>query len=77
MTVRLVTFDILHTLITPRMPIHVQYAMAFKPYLGDVDPNSIKGSFKIGDLMHDRHRLIVPYNAMYSIEDSTNRGACI
>ncbi|GAW05429.1 HAD hydrolase subfamily IA REG-2-like protein [Lentinula edodes] len=47
MTVRLVTFDILHTLITPRMPIHVQYAMAFKPYLGDVDPNSIKGSFKI------------------------------
>ncbi|KAJ3865647.1 HAD-like domain-containing protein [Lentinula novae-zelandiae] len=47
MTVRLVTFDILHTLITPRMPIHVQYTMAFKPYLGDVDPNSIKGSFKI------------------------------
>ncbi|KAJ3808476.1 HAD-like domain-containing protein [Lentinula lateritia] len=47
MTVRLVTFDIVHTLITPRMPIHVQYAMAFKPYLGDVDPNSVKGSFKI------------------------------
>ncbi|KAJ4467981.1 HAD-like protein [Lentinula edodes] len=47
MPVRLVTFDILHTLITPRWPIHVQYARAFKPYLGDIDPNSIKGSFKI------------------------------
>ncbi|KAJ4483318.1 HAD-like domain-containing protein [Lentinula aciculospora] len=46
MSIRLVTFDVLHTLITPRWPIHVQYAMAFEPYLGQLDPNSIKSSFK-------------------------------
>ncbi|KAF9070649.1 HAD-like protein [Rhodocollybia butyracea] len=45
--IRLVTFDILHTLITPRWPIHVQYAMAFEPHLGvRLDPNAIKSSFK-------------------------------
>ncbi|KAE9411368.1 HAD-like protein [Gymnopus androsaceus JB14] len=46
--VGLVTFDILHTLITPRWPIHVQYAMEFEPYLGTLDPNCIKSSFKTG-----------------------------
>ncbi|KAJ3844680.1 HAD-like domain-containing protein [Lentinula raphanica] len=46
MSIRLVTFDALHTLITPRWPIHVQYAMTFEPYLGTLDPNSIKRSFK-------------------------------
>ncbi|KIK67324.1 hypothetical protein GYMLUDRAFT_217502 [Collybiopsis luxurians FD-317 M1] len=46
MPLRLVTFDILHTLVTPRWPIHVQYAMAFEPYLGVLDPDSIKISFK-------------------------------
>ncbi|KAK7472785.1 hypothetical protein VKT23_000892 [Stygiomarasmius scandens] len=45
--IRLVTFDILHTLITPRHPIHVQYSMAFAPYLGKLDPEQLKYSFKI------------------------------
>ncbi|KAJ3988495.1 HAD-like domain-containing protein [Lentinula detonsa] len=46
MSIRLVTFDVLHTLITPRWPIHLQYAMVFEPYLGQLDPDSIKSSFK-------------------------------
>ncbi|KAJ7703100.1 HAD-like domain-containing protein [Mycena rosella] len=45
MTIRLVTFDVLHTLITPRYPIHIQYARAFEPYLGTLDPQALKRSF--------------------------------
>ncbi|KAF5370756.1 hypothetical protein D9758_002012 [Tetrapyrgos nigripes] len=47
-TIRLVTFDVLHTLITPRHPVHVQYSLAFAPYLGRLDPQDIKNSFKKG-----------------------------
>ncbi|KAF6760254.1 HAD-like domain-containing protein [Ephemerocybe angulata] len=46
--IRLVTFDILHTLIVPRQPIHVQYAEVFKPYLGALKPDDVKSSFKAG-----------------------------
>jgi len=48
--IRLVTFDVLHTLITPKQPIHVQYAEVFRPYWGQLDPEVIKSSFKIGML---------------------------
>ncbi|KAJ7770131.1 HAD-like domain-containing protein [Mycena maculata] len=47
MKIRLVTFDLLHTLVTPRYPIHVQYARAFEPYLGPLNPDSLKRSFGI------------------------------
>ena len=46
--IRLVTFDALHTLITPRKPIHVQYATEFRPYLGNLPPDAIARSFKLG-----------------------------
>jgi hypothetical protein len=48
--IRLVTFDALHTLITPRKPIHVQYAEEFRPYLGRLPPKAIARSFKPGVL---------------------------
>jgi hypothetical protein len=48
--IRLVTFDALHTLITPRKPIHVQYAEVFSPYLGTLPPDAIARSFKLGVL---------------------------
>ncbi|KIM40179.1 hypothetical protein M413DRAFT_73692 [Hebeloma cylindrosporum] len=44
--IKLVTFDALHTLITPRAPIYVQYSQVFTPYLGVLPPESIKRSFK-------------------------------
>ncbi|KAI0633338.1 HAD hydrolase subfamily IA REG-2-like protein [Trametes polyzona] len=47
MAIRLVTFDALHTLVTPRLPIYVQYAQTFEPYLGKLDPGALKSSFKI------------------------------
>ncbi|KAI0365621.1 HAD hydrolase subfamily IA REG-2-like protein [Pilatotrama ljubarskyi] len=47
MAIRLVTFDALHTLVTPRLPIYVQYAQTFEPYLGALDPGALKRSFKI------------------------------
>lgn len=46
--IRLVTFDVLHTLIVPRRPIHVQYSEVFHPYLGPLEPDAIKTSFKSG-----------------------------
>lgn len=48
MKIRLVTFDVLHTLITPRYPIHIQYARVFEPYLGPLDPQALRRSFGIG-----------------------------
>lgn len=48
MTIRLVTFDALHTLITPRLPIYVQYSQIFAPYLGVLEPGLLKQSFKVG-----------------------------
>ncbi|RPD78291.1 HAD hydrolase subfamily IA REG-2-like protein [Lentinus tigrinus ALCF2SS1-7] len=47
MAIKLVTFDALHTLITPRLPIYVQYSQTFEPYLGRLDPEALKRSFKI------------------------------
>ncbi|OSD03963.1 HAD hydrolase subfamily IA REG-2-like protein [Trametes coccinea BRFM310] len=46
MAIRLVTFDALHTLVTPRLPIYVQYAQTFEPYLGTLDPAALKRAFK-------------------------------
>jgi hypothetical protein len=46
--IRFVTFDALHTLITPRKPIHVQYAEVFSPYFGTLPPDAIARSFKLG-----------------------------
>src|SRR5437899_12520419 len=48
--IRLVTFDALHTLITPRKPIHVQYSEVFSSYLGTLPPDAIARSFKLGVL---------------------------
>ncbi|KAJ7096225.1 HAD-like domain-containing protein [Mycena epipterygia] len=47
MKIRLVTFDVLHTLITPRHPIHIQYARVFEPYLGPLGPQALRRSFGI------------------------------
>ncbi|TCD62797.1 hypothetical protein EIP91_006390 [Steccherinum ochraceum] len=47
MPIRLVTFDVLHTIVTPRLPIYVQYSLVFEPYLGSLEPDVIKKSFKI------------------------------
>ncbi|KAF8503097.1 HAD hydrolase subfamily IA REG-2-like protein [Gautieria morchelliformis] len=41
-----VFFDALGTLITPRHPIHVQYAEVFEPYLGKLEPSRVQGAFK-------------------------------
>ena len=46
--IRLVTFDALHTIVTPRIPVHQQYALVFQPYLGYIDPLRIKPAFKVG-----------------------------
>jgi len=43
--IRLITFDALHTIISPRHPIHVQYSQVFAPFLGVLPPESIKSSF--------------------------------
>ncbi|EAU91582.1 hypothetical protein CC1G_12770 [Coprinopsis cinerea okayama7 len=46
--IKLACFDVLHTLITPRQPIHVQYAEVFKAYrLGSLRPDDVKRSFKV------------------------------
>ncbi|KAI0268663.1 HAD-like domain-containing protein [Gloeopeniophorella convolvens] len=45
--IRLVTFDALHTIITPRKPIYVQYSEVFSPYLGTLPPEAISRSFKL------------------------------
>jgi hypothetical protein len=50
--IRFVTFDALHTLITPRKPIHVQYSEVFRPYLGSLPPDAISRSFKLGVLFY-------------------------
>ena len=38
----------LHTLISPRKPICVQYSEVFAPYLGTLDPDALSKSFKAG-----------------------------
>ncbi|PPQ63497.1 hypothetical protein CVT24_005154 [Panaeolus cyanescens] len=44
--IRLVAFDVLHTIITPRQPIYEQYSQIFTPYVGILPPESIKEAFK-------------------------------
>ncbi|KAL0956525.1 hypothetical protein HGRIS_002666 [Hohenbuehelia grisea] len=44
--IRLVTFDLLFTLVAPRKPVHIQYAEIFAPYLGTLNPTLLKSSFK-------------------------------
>ncbi|OCH88267.1 HAD hydrolase subfamily IA REG-2-like protein [Obba rivulosa] len=46
MAIRLVLFDALHTIVTPRLPIYVQYSQTFEPYLGRLDPVQLRTSFK-------------------------------
>lgn len=46
--IRLVLFDAFSTLLVPRLPVYVQYAQTFEPYLGALEPDKLKGSFKIG-----------------------------
>ena len=48
MAIKLVTFDALHTLVTPRLPVYVQYSQTFAPYLGVLEPDALKQSFKSG-----------------------------
>lgn len=44
----MVFFDALGTLITPRLPVHVQYAEVFEPYLGKLEASSVQAAFKKG-----------------------------
>ncbi|KAF8557597.1 HAD hydrolase subfamily IA REG-2-like protein [Imleria badia] len=44
--IKLVTFDALHTLVTPRRPIYVQYSEVFAPFLGVLCPNALQRSFR-------------------------------
>ena len=72
--IRLVMFDVLHTLISPRLPIHVQYSQTFAPYLGMLEPESLKHSFNIGKLS------VAPVssiNVNSSAERTSGRKACI
>ncbi|EPS96291.1 HAD IA REG-2-like protein [Fomitopsis schrenkii] len=46
MAIRAVSFDALATLVAPRLPIYVQYSQTFQPYLGVLDPDLLKKSFK-------------------------------
>lgn len=48
MAIRLVTFDALHTIVTPRLPIYVQYSQTFEPNLGVLNPDALKQAFKTG-----------------------------
>jgi hypothetical protein len=48
MAIRLVSFDALHTILAPRLPIDVQYSQTFAPFLGVLEPDSLKISFKTG-----------------------------
>ncbi|KZT08495.1 HAD-superfamily hydrolase [Laetiporus sulphureus 93-53] len=45
--IRFVLFDALHTLLTPRLPVYVQYSQSFEPYLGTLDPVALKRAFKL------------------------------
>lgn len=45
--IRLVSFDVLYTIIAPCLPIHVQYARVFEPYLGPLQTEAIRKSFRV------------------------------
>jgi len=46
--IRLVTFDALYTIIAPRLPVHIQYSQTFAPYIGILNPDSLRQSFRVG-----------------------------
>ena len=46
MVIKLVTLDAFYTTVAPRLPIYVQYADTFRPYLGTLQPDALKRSFK-------------------------------
>ena len=54
MTIRLVLFDAFSTLLVPRLPVYVQYSQTFEPYLGVLEPEKLRSSFKIGRSMSSR-----------------------
>jgi hypothetical protein len=49
--VKLITFDSLHTLVQPRLPIYLQYSQEFKPFLGELAPEGIKAAFTTGSFL--------------------------
>lgn len=51
-SIRLVTFDALHTLVTPRQPIYAQYSQTFAPFLGVLDPDALGRAFSTGAHQH-------------------------
>jgi hypothetical protein len=55
MRVKMVFFDALHTIVRPRLPIHIQYAEVFAPHF-TVDPLQIKAAFKTGPCIHGPRR---------------------
>ena len=60
MSIRLLTFDALFTLLRPTQPFHIQYARTFQPYFGSLDPESIRLSFKRGQSSsRSRSRVLV------------------
>ncbi|KAF9529407.1 HAD-like domain-containing protein [Crepidotus variabilis] len=61
--IRLVTFDALHTIITPRLPIYVQYSQVFEPYVGVLPPEKIKHSFKAALKAAQKHNPSYPKGA--------------
>jgi len=64
--IRLVTFDALYTLLTPRQPIHVQYSQMLSRFLGVLEPDSIRHSFKIG---MPQYRILKFFLLVTSIND--------
>lgn len=49
--IRLVLFDAFATLLIPQLPVYIQYSQTFEPYLGTLEPDAIKASFKTGTFM--------------------------
>jgi hypothetical protein len=82
MTIRLVLFDALHTLVAPRAPIFLQYANVFEPHLGKLNPDAIKSSFKIGETdrlaVHHKNVTFVKIDVhAKSFEASPDRTSCL
>jgi hypothetical protein len=66
-SIKLVLFDALHTIITPRLPIHVQYAQALQPYVGQLEPLRIKSGFKKGIFTHDHLQSFIFSSTWYEL----------
>lgn len=68
MRIKLVLFDAFDTIVTPRLPVHVQYASVFAPYF-TLDPAKIKPSFKKGSYLSS-------YNKMHLAKLSKHSSKC-